>query len=236
MNSFQKILSCGVCAAVLTLASGLQAASSTSAEKWLNDYYKHPAPDQFASSILELSDSGYFEQQGNVPLAIGFIASVFAQNPQRVDEWMDLTRNLPEAHQRILVSALWYSGSEKGAAYLRRFARDTNPALRQELMAKLAQKPSLREAEVRSASSLNLQWGVFLATGEKAPVQSILAALATNDNARLSQDVRWSLAQNATQHQRVLAICRDELSRQPNAVRETLRAVINDSELHQPTS
>ena len=91
-------------------------------------------------------------------------------------------------------------------------------------------------AAVRSVTSLNLQWGAFLATGETTPMRSILAALGAGDNAQLSQSVRWSLAQNAVQHPRVLAICRDELSRQPNEIRETLRAVIHDSEARRQPS
>ncbi len=228
MSSYRKILSTGLVAVLLALSTGARA--TPAAEQWLNDYYKKPAPEQFAPAILELSESGYFDQKGHVPLAIGFIASVFAQNPDRVNEWMDASRSLPIAHQRLLVSALWYSGNPKGADYLRAFARDCSPSLRQQILAQLDAKPSLSSTEVLSASSLNLQWGVFLATGETTPVRNILAALGTNDNAQLTQDVRWSLAQNAAQHQRVLAICRDELSRQPNAVRETLRAVINDTE------
>lgn len=235
MRSHRFVFASGLVAVLLAFATGAQAASS-SASGWIENYYQQPAPDQFASAVFELSRSGYFEQPGHVPLAIGFIASVFQQNPNRVQEWMGVNRVLPVAHQRILVSALWYSGHEKGADYLRAFARSASPGLRRDIDSLLAGAPNLQHADVRSDQSLNLQWGVFLATGDTAPVRHILAALATSDNARLNQDVRWSLAQNAAQHERVLAICRDELSRQPNEVRETLRAVINETEVRQPSS
>lgn len=237
MRTFRHISSPGVLAVLLAFASGAHAATTSSAEAWLNDYYQQPAPDRFASSVVELSRSGYFEQPGHVPLAIGFLGAIFAQHPDRVDEWMGVNRVLPVAHQRIVASALWYSGNPKGKSYLEALARSSSSALRRDIETLVANKADLNSAEVRSVSSLNLQWGVFLATGEKTAVRNILAALGTNDNAQLTQDVRWSLAQNAAQHQRVLAICRDELSRQPNAVRETLRAVINDTESkHQPST
>lgn len=226
----------GAIAALLAFAVTANAASS-SAQAWLENYYQQPAPERFSSAIYELSRSGYFEQEGHVPLAIGFIASVFQQHPDRVEGWLNVNRVLPVAHQRILVAALWYSGHAKGADYLRAYARSTSPALRSDIEALLANaSPDLHAAAVHSDKSLNLQWGAFLATGDTAPVRNILSALAVTDNAELTQDVRWSLAQNAAQHQRVLAICRDELSRQPNAVRETLRAVINDTEVRQPSS
>lgn len=218
----------GLLALLLSFATSLSAvASSSSAEQWLNNYYKNPAPERFTSAVLELSRNGYFDEAGHVPLAIGFMATVFSQNPDKVQSWLQFSHVLPVSHQRILISALWYSGNPKGADYLRAYARDCEPSLRTSLNALANTTPSLPNAEVSSVSSLNLQWGAFLANGETAPVRSILAALG---NANLDQDVRWSLAQNAVQHERVLSICRDELSRQPNAVRETLRAVIHDAE------
>ncbi len=228
-----RLISAGFAALLLAFAAQANAASS-SATSWLENYYQQPAPDRFPSAVLELSRSGYFEQAGHTPLASGFLASVFAQHPDRVDEWMGVSRVLPVAHQRVLASALWYSGNPKGATYLRALARSTES---QDEIAQLLNQPAdLAGSDVRSPSSLNLQWGVFLATGRAEPVRNILAALGSNTNRELSQDVRWSLAQNAAQHQRVLAICRDELSRQPNAIRETLRAVINESETHHTPS
>ena len=233
-----RLLPCsGLVAGLLAFASGAHAATQPSAEAWLAHYYQQPAPDRVAPAIFELSRSGYFEQPGHVSLAIGFLASIFAQHPERVNEWMSVSRVLPVAHQRLLASALWYSGHPRGATELRALARSAAPEVRRELDAMLrSAAPSLAQADVRSEQSLNLQWGAFLATGEQAPVRHILAALGSTDNSQLSQNVRWSLAQNAAQHERVLAICRDELARQPNAVRETLRAVINETEArHAPS-
>ncbi len=221
----------GLLAVALSFASAVPAfAAKPSAEQWLNDYYRNPAPERFTSAVYELSRTGYFEEAGHVPLAIGFLATVFAQNPDKVDSWLAVNRVLPVSHQRILVAALWYSGNPKGADYVRSYARDCAPELRANLESMLTTQPSLQNSSVMSTASLNLQWGVFLATGDSAPVRSILSALATNDTATLGRDVRWSLAQNAAQHERVLTICRDELSRQPKAVRDSLSAVILDVE------
>jgi len=215
-----------------TTSSAL-ASSAPSAEQWLNSYYQQPTPERFTAAMIELSKSGYFEEAGHVPLAIGFIATLFAQNPGRVQSWLGVGRILPAAHQRILISALWYSGHPKGADYLRTYSRDCEPELRVSLEGILSSRPSVASAPVQSVASLNLQWGAFLATGDTAPVRSILAALGSSN---LDQDVKWSLAQNAARHERVLDICRDELSRQPNSVRETLRAVIVDAEAKHKSS
>src|SRR5690606_20488710 len=137
MRSYRIVSASGLLAVLLTLATSVSAASS-SAQAWLEHYYQQPAPERFTSAIYELSRAGYFEQEGRVPLAIGFIASVFQQNPDRVEEWLNVNRVLPVAHQRILVSALWYSGHAKGADYLRAYARSASPALRNDINALLA--------------------------------------------------------------------------------------------------
>jgi hypothetical protein len=230
MNSFRFITGSSLLALLFAFTLNASASQSSSAEAWLNNYYQNPAPERFESAVFELSRSGYFEKPGNVPLAIGFFASIFAEHPDRATEWMGVSRVLPVAHQRILASALWYSGHPRGAAHLRALAQSASPEIRRELQTLATKTPDLRGAGVQSVSSLNLQWGAFLASGEKTPVRNILAALGTNSDAQLSQNVRWSLAQNAVQHPLVLDICRDELNRQPNEIRETLRAVINDSE------
>lgn len=235
MNSIRRIR--GVATAALLLLASTTVNAGSSAQSWLENYYQQPAPGRFESAVFELSRTGYFDQKGNVPLAIGFLASVFAQHPDRAEAWMSVSRVLPVAHQRILASALWYSNHTKGTAHLRHLARNASTSVRQEIEGLIARgAPDLRAAEVLSPESLNLQWGVFLATGETQAIRNILAALGSSTNDQLAQDVRWSLARNAAQHERVLAICRDELDRQPNAVRETLRAVIADTERRQPAS
>ncbi|HYC71093.1 MAG TPA: hypothetical protein VEB66_07805 [Opitutaceae bacterium] len=216
-----------VTAALLALPAAF-AGTERSAVQWLDSYYVNPQPDRFVPAMFELSRSGWFEADGRVPLAIGFVASVFQQNPERVDDWLHHCQALPPAHQRLIVSALWYSGHPKGAAYLAAYARTTGGEVRAGLARTLADTPDLHGAAVRSPSSAQLQWGVFLATGEAGPVRAILAALGSEG--RIGSELRWSFAQQAARHDRAVAICRAELARQPNEVRETLRAVIHRAE------
>ena len=73
---------------VLLLQRPAHAAPVSTAEDWLNHYYENPHPERFESAINELSRRGYFEQPGHVPLAIGFIAGMFRQNPEQIDLWV----------------------------------------------------------------------------------------------------------------------------------------------------
>lgn len=215
-----------ILAASVALVS-LRAESPPPAETWLTQYYLDPQPEQFIPAIFELSRAGWFEQPGHVPLAIGFVASVFQQNPESVDGWLLHCRALPPVHQRLIIAALWYSGHAKGPVYLAAYSRITGAEVRDRLDRVLASPPALEGAAVVSRSSALLQWGVFLATGEAAPVRSNLAAL--RHQGRVAGDIRALLVQHVGQHARVREICRGELPRQPDEVREGLRRVIESA-------
>jgi hypothetical protein len=223
----RKSILWGIGAALVLLQIPAQAARPSAAEEWLTHYYENPQPERFVTSIYELSRSGYFEQPGHVPLAIGFIGSLFAQNPEQIDQWVVLCSGLPRAHQRLMASALWYSGSRKGVEYLQAYSRVVDPAMRAEIEQLLATKPSLRDADVHSTSSMNLQWGAFLATGESGHITKVLAALGSDDPG-LSTSVRLALAEKAATHERVYQICQDELTRQTAEVRGQVQTALAD--------
>jgi len=215
----------GIGTMLVLLQSTVQAAPPSAAETWLNHYYENPQPERFVTSIYELSGGGYFDRPGHVALAIGFIGSLFAQNPERVDEWVMMCRGLPRAHQRLMASALWYSGSRKGVEYLRAYSRVVDQEMRVEIEQLLALKPDLLESEVRSVSSMNLQWGAFLATGEARHITKLLAALGS-DQPGLGAAVRLALAEQAMTHERVYQICQDEVARETGAAREQVRTAL----------
>ena len=75
---------------------------------------------------------------------------------------------------------------------------------------------------------LNLQWGAFLASGDERHIVNVLAALGSGEPG-LASSARFTLAQNAAAHPRVLDICRSQLDKQPAAVRAELKAALNSA-------
>ncbi|HEY0943686.1 MAG TPA: hypothetical protein VGD81_00405 [Opitutaceae bacterium] len=227
-----KKLAC-VASLVLALSSGAFAASSSRWEQWLNSYYQNPQPDLVVRATYGLSSDGYFEQPGAVPTAIGFYSQVFAANPERVDSWFANFRELPQSEQRLLASALWYAGNPKGEKLLRRLAAAGSDYRADIDRLTSAPSQSVSATPVLSDSSMNLQWGAFLASGGEQHITAILDGMGRGN---LGDSARVGLAFAAAHHPRVLEICRTQLDRQPNEVRSVLRAVINDAERKQPPS
>lgn len=207
-----------------------QSTTAASSRKWVSDYYQNPQPAALADAVYQLSRTGYFDGPGQPATAIGFFSTVFAQNPDKVDGWLNDFRNLPEKEQRILASAVWYAGLPQGKQLLNALSAHSSREVRSGVTHMLAKgnRPVV-ETPVLSESSMNLQWGAFLASGNEKHITNILAAVGSGQPG-ITDAARLSLAMNAASHSRVMEICRAQLDKQPNEVRSVLRAALNEAE------
>jgi hypothetical protein len=197
--------------------------------QWLSHYYENPRPDDLVGSVYSLSRAGYFDAAGQPATAIGFFSVVFAQNPQRVNAWLARTSELPATHRRILAAAAWLAGHPAGARQLRELTAGAHDELQTKIAALLASGPvSIAQSTVRSQSSMDLQWGAFLAGGDDRNIVNILSSFGYGEPG-LTSAARYALAQNAMAHPRVLAIVKAQLDRQPEAIRAELRAALNEA-------
>lgn len=220
--------------ASLALACAAVSRAEVSARAWLETYYLNPKPAEVPAALERLSREGFFDRKDNIAVGIGFFATVFAQQPDMFDRCATVLPRLPEAHQRLIVAALWQSGHAKGNELLARFGQ--NSPIRDEID-RLTRLPSQRIAEtsVRSPSSMRLQWGAFLASGDGRHVVAILDGFGLNEPG-LTSATRMALAQHASAHPRVMEICRAQLDRQPEEIRSELRAALNAAAKPSPRS
>lgn len=193
---------------------------------WFDSYYQNPRPQDFLMAVHSLSASGRLDDAAQVPTAIGFFATVFASHPQKVDTWLARTRDLPEAHRRILAAAAWKAGHTAGARLLREMTPAGDETLRREIAALTRGLPAtVADTPVRSASSLNLQWGAYLASGQEQHILAIVEALGSQEPG-LSKSAVITLARNAAAHPQVLAICQAEMARRPGAIRDMISTAL----------
>jgi hypothetical protein len=210
----------------LALAASHAARAGSSAQAWLENYYLHPQPAALASSIKTLSREGYFEQPGHIPLTIGFLSTIFAKNPELVDDCLLQLNGLPLAHHRLIASALWQAGIPLGSDMLRHLGASSRIRQQVDRLAEVGAEPVL-DTPVLSPASMNLHWGAFLASGDERHIVSILVAIGTNQP-DLDATARHTLATHAAAHPRVLEICCAQLARQTNAVPGDLKAALRE--------
>src|SRR5688572_28401777 len=223
MKTLKSLLVAG-----LALASTLSARAESAAQMWLETYYVNPRPAELAANVQALSREGFFAKPGNTAVGIGFLSTVFAQNPTRVEKWLNEMRGLPARERRLIAAALWQAGHPLGSELLRDV--DRNSSVREEVL-RVANTPAqlVADTPVRSPSSMNLQWGAFLASGDERHIVRVLDAIGTGERA-LDNIAQMNLARNAANHPRVLEICQAQLSRQPQEVQSVLRAALRDAD------
>ena len=220
MSSLRTVLVAG-----LALAASYSARADSSGQAWLETYYLNPRPAELSRAVHSMSKAGWFETKGNPAMAIGFLATVFATNPERINGWLEDLSDLPLSHRRLIAASLWQAGHPFGAELLKRLGTDSSVRDEVHALASRASTP-IAQTPVASPSSMHLQWGAFLASGHERHVVAIFDSMGT-DRPGLDLAARQSLAQNAVAHPRVLEICRVQLDRQPESVRSELRAALN---------
>lgn len=202
----------------------LTARAEISAQARLETYYLDPHPADVPRLVRELGHDGYFERAENVAVAIGFLGTVLARQPERVEDWLLQLNGVPAKEARVIASALWQAGHPLGPELLRILGERSPLRAEVERVANLPVMPLL-ETPVQSPSSMRLHWGAFLASGDERHIVRILDAFAL-ETPGLTSAVRMALAQNAADHPRVLEICRAQLERQPEEIRGELRAAL----------
>lgn len=214
----------------LALASLLPAHAASSAQALLESYYLQPQPAAVPRIVHALCAEGYLEQPGQSAVAIGFLSTLFAQNPERVDAWLLELNGLPMAGHRLIAASLWQAGHPLGADMLRNLGEFSPVRAEVQRLASTSSQ-SVAVTPVLSSSSMNLQWGAFLATGDERYIVNVLAALGA-DRPKLDSAARYALAREAAAHPRVFEICQAQLAKQPAETQAVLRAALNDAAAH----
>jgi hypothetical protein len=221
-------------AACLSLAALSVLAADDFGRQWMESYYQRPAPDAFVQAVCSLNQDGYFNEPGQQATAYGFFSTVFQQYPKKVDSWLRATRFLPMPVRRTLAIAAWSAGDPAGPRQVRETFSMYNYSVRTQVDRILATGPlSADKTPVDSIGSMNLRWGAFLASGDEKHIITVLEALGSNEPG-LATSARYALAQDAASNPRVLEICREQLDRQPHAISEEIRAVVEDATALKP--
>jgi hypothetical protein len=221
-------------AACLSLAAFPVLAADGFGRQWMENYYQHPDPKAFVQAVCSLNQDGYFNEPDQQATAYGFFSTVFKQYPKQVDSWLQATRFLPMPARRTLAIAAWAAGDPAGPRQVRETFSVYNFPVRSEVDRILATGPmSADKTPVDSVESMNLRWGAFLASGDEKHIITVLEALGSNKPG-LATSARYALAQDAASNPRVLEICREQLDRQPHAISEEIRAVVEDATAQKP--
>lgn len=179
--------------------------SAEEVQSWLTYYYLNPRP-KLALKSLAIMDRELRARKGrSLADEVGrggmrsFYARVFADNPKVAEEAGAALPSMPSGQREFVVEALRRCGT---VACQRALPQGTAPAT---------------AVDSPDPGTLDDSWASFFATGDARYVREIIEVLpwveVRGDVNRLLTGgaAKWSLASNAYQHSRVLAILEQEL-------------------------
>ncbi len=196
-------------------------------------YYLEPRPESIPEVIAALSRRGYLSNEKSVVATMAFLSRIFRKENQQVEAWRSSFPPLSILEKRTIWLALWYADTPETDAIIRNEFQRENSSNRKMLQKLMNQKPkAFEEMELDSTARVDMLWGAFLATGQEKFVIRVIEALpftkVRGDSALMlvGGAARWSLISKASQHQRVMDICLEQMKRQPKEVKEILKEVI----------
>ena len=199
---------------------------ANSVGRWMTYYYLNKNPAQVGDFLQWLEESRDLDSNANFePPAVGFLATVFSDNPDRVRGWAGATPYHGGAKLAV-ERALWLSGHG-----------DLIAALFHETPDYAAQKPvALLDMPLKTPGAFDMMWAAFSATGNAAyPARLIdvldeATVLTGNklEDAVYRRSAEWSLFSNIGQHELILRMVRKEAARRTGPVQQKLKDMLTE--------
>jgi len=150
---------------------------------WMVFYYQKPEPEEFPNKLTAFSEAGLLSEERKQFPFLGFASTLFRNNPARLISWLPKIETLPTDHKRIVLLSLWLSDT-----------RESRELFQQDKYMKLISgknyfnfetdkpAPDLGSIDPMYGGFLDIQWGRFLASGNKVPVRLIIGTLGFCDS------------------------------------------------------
>ena len=235
--------------------------STDSILKWINAYRRKPDPEALPAVVRALSAMQAFKDAESSGPYIGFVAGVLGNNPARAEDLVAKMLSIDPADHWVLVRAIAYSGLSDWKELLATFV-DRMPTRRAMIDKYLDGKlPTLEQIDFRPAKPgmfdklkatfsadkdnkkkavaleptpelIDVLWGYYLATGEYAPIESVIKLLPlandkdSVDNLTTGSAAKFTLASNAVRDTELLAMLEWAVKSQPKEIAVVLKDVI----------
>ena len=226
---------------------------------------RKPDPEALPAVVRALSAMQAFKDAESSGPYIGFVAGVLGNNPARAEDLVAKMLSIDPADHWVLVRAVAYSGLSDWKELLATFV-DRMPTRRAMIDKYLDGKlPTLEQIDFRPAKPgvfdklkatfsadkdnkkkaaaleptpelIDVLWGYYLATGEYAPIESVIKLLPlandndSVDNLTTGSAAKFTLASNAVRDTELLAMLQWAVKSQPKEIAAVLKDVIETAE------
>jgi hypothetical protein len=233
-------------AAVTPAPAAEPSAALRALSEWMMTYYQHPSPDRIPEVLAAIEP--LTKDPGSAMFTLGFLSAVFEDQADKLAGWARSFDALPEAPRKIVLQAVWFSGTPEAQDVLFGIGSEKLVALFKIDMSS-RRAFAADDRLLRFPSDLDYYWGRFFARGHDAPVRRIIAALpwqadkpittpVTDDEKKLAlrwamgSAAQWGLTANARRHPQLLEICKAELAKANGPAHDYLEKAVRSADVH----
>ena len=235
--------------AALTVIGWAEVQNDESAEfgKFMTYYYLNPDPNKLPSMLKSFlkspiwSQAGKFDEHAENPVAY-FFAKAGESNPGIVKSYIDLFDYGTHRQRLFVLKILQLCGDESVINFFTskldagRFINETKQ-IKQALVYGIPLDFDPLTKPIKQAGDLAFLWVEFIVTGSEKPVLKIIDSLAgPNDIAdsnvidNVIEAAKRTLAENCRRHDKVLQICKDELSAHDGSIKKILEEIVDSAD------
>lgn len=201
--------------------------------------YREEKPQRHVPEMVHaMSRLGLLREPEECGIYIGFLAGVIGDSGDGAYKLVAAMFPMPPADQVILIKAIAYSERADWRDLMMRFV-ERMPA-RKVLIERFLYRDGPRldglMTEQSGAFAVDVNWGLYFATGKTEPARRIVSALAWTaernsvEKLTIGSMAKWTLATNATRDKDLRDIMKAEMNTQPAVVRKPLADVIEAAE------
>jgi len=222
------------------LPAGMTVDEIVAIEKWLNDYYLHPDPDNLVERTLRAA--AVYRVGGSDFPATVFVSEAMRKHPDRLTTW---TKELSSATvpRDAIVDGIWMLGTPEARRALE-VIRDSAKSPERERISNLlsTSPPDLRTQPLiahdlsTTAQNMDANWCAFFATGDSWPVDRVFEVLTAEagvlskaDHAKAQGTALWSIGAIADRHPALRAIVEQKLPRLDSSMKARVRESLDSA-------
>ncbi|HVZ93320.1 MAG TPA: hypothetical protein VG797_02305 [Phycisphaerales bacterium] len=202
------------------------------AKAFIRYYYLDRKPEQVPENIRALLSVKHSEN--DQILYSSALVPLFRQNPKEVGAWAREIFPRLALNRRQFWNALWMANTDQARAALgavRELAEDQEQPQIEALLK--TPPPNVLTTRFKQPFDITVMWGCFYTSGDERFVVRIIDALAGLDESEtdgnrkaIAVTAQHTLIENAWAHSKVLAICKDQESKQPAIVAPHLNEIV----------
>ncbi len=208
--------------------------SEKNINNWFTYYYLNPKPELTMDVIKIFSKQGVLTRKNSLATFSSFLSTVFEKNPKLVYSNIDTLEKYSEPERKVFILAIYYSDIDNKFKFIKKLSKTEKEKSMLKRMRTIKFIKTIN-MDVISPITLDRHWAGFMASGNEVHIFRIIQALEYT-NSKIGKEImtgnaaKWSLISNATQHKKVLEICKNTLEEVPEYLKTILREVILSAE------